>query len=159
MIVGITGHQNLGDARAWVRQVIAEEVAQRRVARGLTSLATGADQLFAEVLLEIGVPYETLIPCARYEHTFTDAAARTQFQRLLATSVRVEQLPYDNCSEHCFLAAGQRIVIGCELLVAVWNGEPARGLGGTGDIVSFARSRRRSWIHIDPVGRAVRVGT
>ena len=158
MIAGITGHQDLGDARAWVRRVIAEEVDRRRVTRGLTSLAAGADQLFAEVLLEIGIPYETVVPCAGYEQTFADTAVRNQFERLLATSARVEQLPYDSPSEECFLAAGQRIVIECELLLAVWNGEPARGLGGTGDIVAFARSRRRSWIHIDPEERAVRIG-
>jgi hypothetical protein len=31
------------------------------------------------------------------------------------------------------------VVEASELLVAVWDGEPARGLGGTADVVAYAR--------------------
>jgi hypothetical protein len=36
----------------------------------------------------------------------------------------------------------------CDALVAVWDGQPARGRGGTADIVAYARKKRRplAWI-------------
>lgn len=156
MIAGITGHQNLGDALEWVRHALRHEVTQRVITRGLTSLAVGADQLFAEVLATTGIAYEAIIPCQKYEEAFTDDAARDRLHHLLAKSARVKRLPYERPSEEAFLAAGQCIVMRCELLFAVWDGWPARGTGGTGDIIAFAKARRRRWVHINPVERSVR---
>lgn len=36
------------------------------------------------------------------------------------------------------------------MLIAIWDGEPARGPGGTADIVTFARELKRPLIVIDP---------
>jgi hypothetical protein len=47
------------------------------------------------------------------------------------------------------------VVARCDLLVAVWNGAPARGLGGTADIVSYARECGRATVIIDPARRTV----
>ncbi len=40
-------------------------------------------------------------------------------------------------------------------MMAVWDGEPAQGLGGTGDVVDYALARRKPVIHIDPIKRRV----
>jgi hypothetical protein len=36
-------------------------------------------------------------------------------------------------------------------MIAVWDGAPSRGIGGTANIVTFARQQRtpRVWIHPD----------
>jgi hypothetical protein len=44
-------------------------------------------------------------------------------------------------TERAHLAAGQVVVDRSERLVAVWDGKPARGIGGTADIVSYARQK------------------
>jgi len=41
-----------------------------------------------------------------------------------------------------------------KLLVAVWNGQPARGPGGTADAVAFARGLGRRVVHVNPAARA-----
>lgn len=157
MIVGVTGHQDLGGAVAWVRQVLADQIAREDATLGLTSLALGTDQLFAEVLLDRGVPYEAIIPSAGYEKTFV-SSARAHFEYLLAQAMRVDRLPYGEPTEASFFAAGRVVVSRCSLLLAVWDGEPARGLGGTGDVVELARQQGRRWIHINPQQRSIREG-
>ena len=42
-----------------------------------------------------------------------------------------------------------------ELLLAVWDGLPAKGLGGTADIVTYATQQRKEVIHLDPCKRLV----
>ena len=38
---------------------------------------------------------------------------------------------------------GGRAVVDCSsVLVAVWDGQPSRGLSGTADVVAYARERR-----------------
>ncbi|WP_237707452.1 hypothetical protein [Serinicoccus profundi] len=64
---------------------------------------------------------------------------RHRFQQLLAAATKVEQLNYRQPSEDAYLAAGRRVVDLCDVLVAVWDGLPAQGKGGTADVVEYAR--------------------
>lgn len=49
--------------------------------------------------------------------------------------------PFVESTEQAHLAAGQAVVDRSERLVTVWDGKPARGIGGTADIVSYARQK------------------
>jgi hypothetical protein len=42
-----------------------------------------------------------------------------------------------------------------DLLIAAWNDLPAAAEGGTGDVVTYARSRGRSGIHIHTLRRQI----
>lgn len=157
MIAGVSGHRDLGEAAAiaWVRGAIDVELQRHAVTHGMTSLAEGADQLFAQLLASHGIPFDAVIPCDGYDETFTTPSALASFQDLLARASKIHRLPFVTPTEEAFLAAGKWIVNHCELLVAVWNGLPARGLGGTGDIVAYAQERNRRWIHLNPIDRSV----
>lgn len=152
MIVGITGHQVIGDAAAvdWVRRELENQLRGLDVTLGLSSLAVGADQLFVEVLSTLHIPFEAVLPSALYEDTFTDQSALSMYRSQLSVATRVHCLPYSQPSEEAFYAAGKWIVEHCDLLIAVWNGLPARGLGGTADVVRFAIDKHRAWVRIDP---------
>jgi hypothetical protein len=41
------------------------------------------------------------------------------------------------------------VVDECDVLVAIWNGDKAKGVGGTAEIVEYARQVRRSLVWID----------
>ena len=53
--------------------------------------------------------------------------------------------------EAAYAAAGLAVLDRCDLLIALWDGMPARGPGGTGDQVAEARARALPlvWIHAD----------
>ncbi|MDP9110532.1 MAG: hypothetical protein M3M96_02725, partial [Candidatus Eremiobacteraeota bacterium] len=59
-------------------------------------------------------------------------------------------LPYDAPTGEAFLAAGKYLVENSDILFAVWDGEPSRGIGGTADVVSYARSAGRHIVRINP---------
>jgi hypothetical protein len=155
MKAGITGHQDLGDeaAVAWVRGEILGALDAHRVGHGFTSLAAGADQLFAQALLDRRIPYTVVIPSAGYELAFTDAAARRDYARFLGRAERCIALGFESPGEEAYWAAGQEIVRLADLLIAVWNGAPAAGLGGTADVVRHARQAGRTVWHLNPVTR------
>jgi hypothetical protein len=152
--IGITGHQNL--PAAFLPQIL--EGIERVLARdagevtGLTSLAGGTDQLFARAVLEKGGRLHAVIPCARYASAFTDERALASFHELLAAASEIETLPHEHPSEQAFLEAGHRVVDLSDLMVAVWDGKKAQGLGGTADIVQYARNRSRECVVVWPPG-------
>jgi hypothetical protein len=155
MKAGITGHQDLGDAAAiaWVRKEILRALDAHAIDHGFTSLAAGADQLFAQALLDRGIPYTVVVPSAGYELAFKDAAGRGEYARFLGRAERCIALEFESPGEEAYWAAGQEIVRLADLLIAVWNGAPAAGLGGTGDVVRHARQTGRKVWHLNPVTR------
>jgi hypothetical protein len=117
------------------------EIASKAELVGACSLAAGADQLFAEVILASGGKLWVVVPSFDYESTFSRQADLERFFELLGRAEKVEQLDFPEPSENAYFAAGQRIVELCDKLVAVWDGEKARGLGGTGDVVAYANEQ------------------
>jgi hypothetical protein len=157
MKIGITGHQNIGSDETikWVTSVLSANIRDLSIDFGLTSLAIGADQLFAQLLKQNNIPYMVIIPCENYEKTFTDTTDLKSYHNLLSSSFDKFQLPFIKPSKTAFYNAGKEIVDRSDTIFAIWNGQPAKGLGGTGDIVKYAHSIKRSILHINPVTQIV----
>jgi hypothetical protein len=70
---------------------------------------------------------------------------------------RCEQLVLDGTGRpnEAFLAAGHYIVDHCDVLFAVWDELPAGAMGGTGDVVEYARRSERRVVHLNPMERRV----
>lgn len=154
MIIGFTGHQKIDNPErwTWVREQFARVLreAAGRKDRVIVALAEGGDQLFAETALASGIPFAVVVPCEGYETSFDSPTARARYLELLGLAVGITRLGFPAPSEDAYLAAGKYIVEQAGLLVALWNGKPAAGKGGTGDIVAYARSQGRPVIHIHP---------
>jgi hypothetical protein len=154
MKVGITGHQRLKESSnwEWVRVEIDNLLSQLPPPlTGVTSLAIGADQLFAKAVLKHGGLLEAVIPFAGYERTFSEGHDREEYGHLLKRASKIEVLEKRGSDEEAYFAAGKRMVDLSDLLIAVWDGKPAAGLGGTGDVVQYAIHERKKTIHINPI--------
>ena len=158
MIAGLTGHQQIGDKQTiqWVEQQLSILLIAQEVTEGWMSLAIGADQMYATLLLRRGLQYNVVLPCERYEETFSELDRET-YHDLLSKAISVVALDFVKPTEMAFYEAGKQVVNRSEILIAVWDGLAARGLGGTADIVRFAQSRSKRVLHIDTKTHAVKV--
>jgi hypothetical protein len=158
LTVGITGHRKLDDPAGWiwVRRELAALLGPIASLSGVSSLAIGADQVFAEVVLEVKGDLEAVIPFPDYERTFTTESDLTRYQRLTAASKRVEILANGLSDDEAYLEAGRRVSDLSDLVVAVWDGQPARGLGGTADVVDYAANAGKQIVQLDPVSHGVK---
>jgi len=159
--VGITGHQELEDPKAWdwVKPKIEELLATLpQPVIGITSLAVGADSLFARVVLQHNGSIEVVLPFAGYELKL-QAHERDEYRRLLERASTLTVLQRKQTDEDSYFEAGKKVVDRAELLIAVWDGKPAKGLGGTADIVDYASQERKDVIHLDPIRRVVTSST
>jgi hypothetical protein len=121
---------------------------------GVTSLAIGADQLLARLVLEAGGTIHAVLPFADIERSFSPEDVPAY--RELVKQATVEVLDTHGTDEDAYLAAGQQVVELSDVLLAVWNGKPAKGKGGTADVVAYAIHRGVPLIHIDPITRTIR---
>jgi hypothetical protein len=123
--------------------------------RMISPLAEGADQVAARVALRHGLALDAVLPFERsaYEQDFTTASARKGFDALIARAASVLQLPGDREAPlAAYVMAGRTTVAHCDLLIAIWDGGPSRGRGGTGEVVEIALLEGRPILHlpIDP---------
>jgi hypothetical protein len=157
MNIGITGHQKLPEeAWNWVEEELRTAITQATAPIiGLVSLAVGADQLFAKLILRYGGKLHIILPFPTYAETFTPGIDLESYQALLECASFIEELPPLSNREESYMAAGQRVVILSDWMIAVWNGKEAAGLGGTGDIVHYALTIRREVLHLNPERKKV----
>jgi hypothetical protein len=158
--VGVTGHRRLGAdplvswyvgaqcVRLLDRLQALAELRQVEVI-AYSALAIGADQLFAEAALGLGIPLVGVIPFANYPADF-DGADRDRYEALLRRCTEVERLPYRTRSNRAYYEAGKWVVNAADYVVAVWDGRPAAALGGTADVVVYAEKKKRPIFRIDP---------
>jgi hypothetical protein len=158
--VGITGHQRLRASSSWqwVREQLDAAIAGlARPLTGISSLAIGADQLFAKLVIERGGQLYAVLPFEGYEAKFTQAEHLRTYLDLLNSAARVETLDALRSEEESYLAAGKHVSDISDTMIAVWDGKAAAGLGGTADVVRYASRLGKTVIHINPDSREVRV--
>lgn len=117
---------------------------------GVTGLAAGADSVFAAAVLALGGTLHVVLAYEGFERSLESGGERDELARLLARAEKVETLAQHESDDEAYLSAGKRVVELSDLLVAVWNGEPARGVGGTGDVVGYAIRTGTPVVHLDP---------
>jgi hypothetical protein len=153
-VIGFTGHRHIADPAALegaLRRVFGEFTAGQGVEwLALSSAAAGADLAFARAALAQGISWEAILPLApaAFAQDFSPEDWR-QVQSLLAEAEAVRVIGERATREDAYLDCGMETVNRSDLLVAVWDGAPARGRGGTAEIVAYARELRRPLIIVN----------
>lgn len=62
-----------------------------------------------------------------------------QYDELVARAVAVHRLPFTESTPQSHMAASELMLDRADESYAVWDGEQARGYGGTADVVAHAR--------------------
>lgn len=117
----------------------------------ISPLAEGADRLAAHAALRNGCILEALLPMPReeYKKDFDTLESQCEFNDLLAKAQRVSVVscsvqPKDpDYRPKAYLAIGTETVNRCDILIALWDGKPSRGMGGTADVVAFALAQQK----------------
>lgn len=164
--IGVSGHRPnrlaadaLGRIAEQSRHVILAigEAAspQARAAASLcivSPLAEGSDRIVAEVGLMLGAALECPLPfpVAEYERDFASAASRAAFRALLDRASAVIELPgRRGDADSAYAAVGKAVLGRSDILLAVWDGAPAAGQGGTEEVVREAIAQHLPvvWVH------------
>ena len=121
----------------------------------VSPLASGADQLAATLALDRGYCLQALLPFPRgvYVADFAHGAERHSFDALMTRAQCTLELPGTRASEgDAYVMVGRAVIAHSDVLVALWDGKPPGGRGGTAEIVEHALRRGLPVIHvpIDP---------
>ncbi len=139
--IAISGHRGMPERSSRiVTDAIRAALDGQPDVVGLSCLAEGPDQVFAHAVLDHGGTIEAVIPAERYREELPEDV-RDEFDALLARATEVHRMPCHTPDPDAHMAAGVYMVDRADELWAVWDGRPARGHGGTADVVAYARDR------------------
>jgi hypothetical protein len=166
IMVGVTGHRTIENNDAirqkineiltfsWREALTADSLRELNSASSLSiaftaisPLAEGADRLVAEAVLStvggrIEVPLP--MPVVEYKKDFVTPESQQQFDELLLKAVRTSERQHQHGTDDGrliskYLWAGEEVVRRSDILIALWDGKPANGAGGTAQIIELAK--------------------
>ena len=139
--LAITGHRSLSEATtalvdAALRSAISKR-AEDGALVGLSCLADGADALFARAILDYGGALHVIVPARNYRDGLPDDH-HTTYDALIAQAAAIVRLGHIESDSDAHMDASMHMLADADELFAVWDGQPARGHGGTADVVNAA---------------------
>lgn len=139
--LAITGHRGLPDATtelvsAALRPEIDKHAGSHLI--GLSCIADGADSLFAKAILDHGGELHVIVPARKYRDELP-ASYHPTYDHLISNAADIIRLDHEESDSTAHMDASLRMIAEADELIAVWDGKPARGYGGTADVVVAAR--------------------
>jgi len=161
--VGVTGHRFIEDEdliRSKVR-VVLEAIEFKlsgtdHIIKVISPLAEGADRIVAqEVLFFHGCPgvneMRVVLPLEMHDYMndFKTIESKMEFEELTDLAREIVTLKEAPTRKDAYYQVGKYVVEECNVLIAIWDGEPSRGKGGTAEIVDYAKSIGREVVWIN----------
>jgi len=140
MRIGVTGHADLGrPAARLVRSALADALQPYAGPDliGISCLCRGADQIFADAVIEARGRLDVILPASDYRHRVVRDNEAAVFDALLRKAGRVRHAA-PKSGRTAYACASEMLLKECDMLFAVWDGTPSRRLGDTADVVRTA---------------------
>jgi hypothetical protein len=114
-----------------------------------TPLATGSDQLAAQSARANDFLLRALLPfkVSDYLEDFRGEEL-AEFNEYLADADNVMSLPGDRSAHDAYVLVGKAVIAASDVIVAIWDGEPGNGPGGTAHVVEMALREGVPVIHL-----------
>jgi hypothetical protein len=152
--LAVTGHRGLPARSMRLIDEALRAVVYAHADRDLTGLscvADGADALFAQAVLDAGGRLIVIVPAEQYRQGLPESHLPT-YDSLISKASEVLRLDHVESDSAAHMDASLRMIALADELIAVWDGQPARGYGGTADVVAAARERGLSVTIVWPDG-------
>jgi hypothetical protein len=165
--IGVTGHrvppklpeESEAPLRALIERMLAaiDDTARKANPASafviVSSLAEGSDRIVAAAGLAAGFALQAVLPFdrAEYERDFETQMSCREFEELLARARDVFELDGEaDQRPRAYEAAGFFMLASIDVLIAIWDGEAAAGIGGTAQIVERAIADGIAVVWIEP---------
>ncbi|WP_198152778.1 hypothetical protein [Pseudofrankia sp. DC12] len=152
--IGITGHRGLpADIEDYARSEILKILSRYEGPDlvGISCIADGPDSIFAQEVLNHGGQLTVVVPATRYREGLPETH-HALYDELLGEATSIVALPHEASESTAHQDASERLVDKADLLIAVWDGQPSRGFGGTADVVAYAYNTGKTVDIVWPAG-------
>lgn len=151
--VSCTGHRpdKLGSYKVpnpiynYVKSELGRILLELKPSKAISGMALGADQYFAEVCIELGIPFVAAVPFVGQERIWPQSS-KDHYNELLKQSCEVVVVSEGGYSAQKMQIRNCWMTDHCNKLIGIFDSTP----GGTANCLSYAEKIGREVIIIDP---------
>lgn len=117
--------------------------------KAVSAIAQGADSLFAQTAVSLGIQLEPVIP---FKEFMSDFQEEESYERCKSFRVRSESENRVNFSERsgaAYRKSMEWVIFKSNIIIAIWDGKEIGSKGGTWEAVSLCKKLKKKFIHID----------
>lgn len=144
-ILGFAGHRYVPDPEG-LRGIVRNELAEMRERLGgrvigVSSAAAGADLIFLRACVDLRIPVIVILPFAeeKFSKKFENPEEWKMADKLMGVALVKYVAPGAMESPQAYQAVSRNLIEWADAFLFVWDGKPARGIGGTGETVEEAK--------------------
>lgn len=153
--IGVSGHRQLENPLHEKEEIILflKNFQGNSDVVAISSLAEGADTIFANVALELGIPLMAMLPLSQEEYKKDfNGEALEEFEKLIKQAKSVDVVSGkdsgDDSRENAYYECGKKVVDTSNHMLFVYDGLPSRGKGGTGEVFEYCLEKEKEYTHI-----------
>lgn len=139
-----TGYKLPNPTYNFICQQIEKILLELKPEKGISGMALGSDQYFANICLKLNIPLIAAIPFKGQELAWTVSSQKIYYQLLKKASQQIIVCEGSYSSEKMQIR-NEYLVDHCDILMAVFNGEKS---GGTYKCIKYAESIHKKIIYI-----------
>lgn len=137
-------HRLLATLKAKCPQVVA-----------ISALSPGADSVFAQAAVSLGISLETVIPFQDFDAEFEDPFDAERYHAIRGRATSETIVGFEHRSKPAYKRSMEWIVFKSDAVVAVWDGRKLGSVGGTWQAVALAMKLRKSLLHVNYKQRSI----
>lgn len=133
MKVMVTGHrpERITGREQEIKEWLTKKVEELKPSDCISGMAQGADQIYAEVAYEKGIPLICAWPYERKLHPV---------EQKYHDYAEVNHVAFHKFQPSCYVTRDKWMVDNCDIVLAVWDGNP---VGGTYDTIEYAKQKHK----------------
>lgn len=139
------GYEPSSPMKDWVKRELKKIITRYKPDFCISGMALGVDQWFAEVCVDISMPFVAYVPFEGQESIWPNDS-RMHYHELLAKAVRIKTCSSPGYEASKMHRRNHMMVDASTAMAAVFDGSP----GGTAECFAYAKSVKRRIFLIDP---------
>lgn len=152
--IGAIGHRQLDDQSKHYVQLCCHMILstlsnKHSSIKAVSAIAEGADSLFAQTAISMGIQLESVIPFKEFVSDFQEEESHERYQVLRRGSEVESRVNLSDRSGSAYRKSMEWVIFKSNIIIAIWDGKEAGSIGGTWEAICLCRKLKKKFIHID----------
>lgn len=159
--IGIIGHRFLGNIEGYsyahfcCHRLLSGSKQKYSNVIAISAISFGADSIFAQSAISLGIRLESIIPFVQFASDFQDDLAYERYRSLRSQSKYETRVNFSQRSNLAYKKSMEWLIFQSDAVVAIWDSKKVGSTGGTWEAVLLSRKIKKTMIHIDCVNKKI----
>jgi hypothetical protein len=113
-------------------------------------MSEGADSIFAEAALSLGIKLESIIPFKNFQSDFDGDFAYERYRHFRRSATNAIRTNFGKRCKLAYRKSMEWVIYSSNIILAIWDGREIGATGGTWEAVSLCKKLQKPLIHINP---------